>query len=120
MRQKDAERTNVVEKPQVLTASDLKKFKVVNDRGEDLGKIEELAIDLVSGRVAYIVASFEDKLFAIPWHAAKISHHDRKFILTISKDVLKDAPGFDKDNWPNWADPNWADHVSGYYRATIY
>jgi len=45
---------------------------VVNHQGEDLGKIEELMIDLDRGRIAYAVLSFGgflgigDKLFAFP------------------------------------------------------
>ena len=61
--------------PDFLSASTIKGDKVVNRAGEDLGKIEELMIDLQDGRVAYAVLSFGgflgmgDKLFAIPWKA---------------------------------------------------
>ncbi|MCO5381646.1 MAG: PRC-barrel domain-containing protein [Methanosarcina barkeri] len=61
------------ENPQFLSASTIKGDKVVNRAGEDLGKIEELMIDLEDGRVAYAVLSFGgflgmgNKLFAIPW-----------------------------------------------------
>jgi sporulation protein YlmC with PRC-barrel domain len=46
---------------------------VVNARGEDIGKIDEIMIDIPTGRIAYAVLSFGgflgmgDKLFAIPW-----------------------------------------------------
>jgi sporulation protein YlmC with PRC-barrel domain len=36
----------------VLTASTLKGDKVVNHKGEDLGKIEEIMLDLDHGRIA--------------------------------------------------------------------
>jgi len=42
----------------VLTASTLKGDKVVNHTGEDLGKIEEIMLDLDHGRIAYAVLSF--------------------------------------------------------------
>jgi sporulation protein YlmC with PRC-barrel domain len=56
----------------VLSAATLAGFKVENLTGEDLGKIENLMIDLATGRVAYAVLSFGgflgfgDKFFAIP------------------------------------------------------
>ena len=59
----------------VLSASSLKGDNVVNHQGEDLGKIEEIMIDLDRGRIAFAVLSFGgflgmgDKLFAIPWEA---------------------------------------------------
>jgi hypothetical protein len=31
----------------------------------------------------------------------------------MTREKLEQAPGFDKDNWPEAADPNWDTHV--YY-----
>ncbi len=92
--------------PEFLSAGTIKKDKVVNRAGEELGKIEELMIDLEKGRIAYAVLSFggflgmADKLFAIPWQALSLRVHDHAFTLDIPKDVLEKAEGFDKDNWP--------------------
>ncbi|MGH9398305.1 MAG: PRC-barrel domain-containing protein [Terriglobia bacterium] len=91
----------------VLAASTLTGDKVVNLQKEDLGKIEDLMIDLESGRIAYAVLSFGgflglgDKLFAIPWSALKIDTVEKQFILNVNKELLKQAPGFAKDHWPN-------------------
>ncbi len=92
--------------PDFLSANTLKGDKVINAAGEDLGKIEELMIDLENGRIAYAVLSFggflglADKLFAIPWQALRLKLHDHAFVLDVSKDVLEKAEGFDKDKWP--------------------
>ena len=100
--------------PKVLTASTLLGDKVTNSKGEDLGKVEEIMLDLEGGRVAYVVLSFgrvnwmpNNKLFAVPWEALTISFHDKKFILNVSKETLKSAPGFDRDKWPDVADFSW-------------
>ena len=100
--------------PKVLTASTLKGDKVTNAKGEDLGKVEEIMLDLERGRVAYVVVSFgrvnwmpNNKLFAVPWEALSLSFHDKKFILNVSKEALKSAPGFDRDKWPEVADFGW-------------
>jgi sporulation protein YlmC with PRC-barrel domain len=105
----------------VLSASTLKGDDVVNRSGEDLGKIEDLMIDLDRGRVAYAVLSFGgflgmgDKLFAIPWEALTIDTASKRFVLNISKELLERAPGFDKNNWPDMADPAWGVELYGYY-----
>jgi sporulation protein YlmC with PRC-barrel domain len=52
--------------PKVLTASTLKGDKVTNANGEDLGKVEEIMLDLERGQVAYVVLSFGRGLF--PYH----------------------------------------------------
>lgn len=100
--------------PRVLAASTLKGDKVTNAKGEDLGKVEEIMIDLEKGKIAYVVLSFgrvnwmpNNKLFAVPWEALSISFHDKKFVLNISQETLKNAPGFDRDRWPDVADFGW-------------
>ena len=45
-------------RPRALSASTLIGDGVVNTQGEDLGKIEEIMLNIHSGRVAYAVLSF--------------------------------------------------------------
>lgn len=112
--------------PKVLSADTLTGDKVVNHQKEDLGKIEHLMIDLANGRIAYAVLSFGgflgmgDKLFAIPWSALTVDTVEKQFILNVDKEVLKRAPGFDKDDWPNMADRSWGTKVFTYYGAKPY
>ena len=35
--------------------------------------------------------------------------------VNVDKEVLKDAPGFDKDHWPTMADSTWATDVYKFY-----
>ncbi|MBP6490514.1 MAG: PRC-barrel domain containing protein, partial [Thauera sp.] len=56
-----------------------------------------------------------EKLFAVPWSAMTLDRNQRCFVLDVSKDRLKDAPGFDKDVWPDMADPEWTAKVHTYY-----
>ncbi|HZW02363.1 MAG TPA: PRC-barrel domain-containing protein [Anaerolineaceae bacterium] len=108
-------------RPEVLSATTLIGDQVVNTRGEDLGKLEEIMIDLFSGRVAYAVLSFGgflgigSKLFAIPWSALTVNTRDKNVVLDIEKSVLENAPGFDKDNWPKTTDENWLIGIYEYY-----
>jgi sporulation protein YlmC with PRC-barrel domain len=110
----------------VLAADTLTGDKVVNLQNEDLGKIEHLMIDLGTGRIAYAVLSFGgflgmgDKLFAIPWSALTVDTLEKRFILQVDKELLKRAPGFDKEQWPNMADRAWGTQVFKYYGAKPY
>jgi sporulation protein YlmC with PRC-barrel domain len=106
--------------PDFLSASTLKGDKIVNAAGDDLGKIEELMIDLRDGRLAYAVMSFGgflgmgDKLFAIPWQAFRLKLHDHALVLDVPKETLEKAEGFDKDNWPITS-REWLSTVYSYY-----
>ena len=116
----------VAEVPTVLAADTLMGEKVVNLQKEDLGTIEHLMIDLQSGRVAYAVLSFGgflgmgDKLFAIPWSSLALDTVERRFVLNVDKARLTNAPGFDKDHWPNMADRTWGTTVYAYYGVKPY
>jgi len=105
----------------VLSGSSLKGDKVVNYKGEDMGTIEEIMIDLDRGRVAYAVLSFGgflglgDKLFAIPWQAFSVDTTNKQLVLNADKELLEKAPGFDKNNWPDMADLSFGSTLYGYY-----
>jgi sporulation protein YlmC with PRC-barrel domain len=111
---------------QVMSASSLAGDRVKNRAGEDLGKIDEIMIDIPRGRVAYGVLSFGgmlgigNKLFAVPWGALMLDEDNKQFILDIDKSRLESAPGFDKDNWPDMADPTWGSQIYNYYRVEPY
>jgi len=106
---------------QVLSAGSIASDKVVNLEGETLGNIEDIMIDIRDGRVAYAVLAFGgfmglgDKLFAIPWSALKVDEDNKCLVLNVDKQKLKQAPGFDKDNWPDMADPTWSNSIRDYY-----
>lgn len=106
---------------QLLPASTIEGTAVQNAAGEDLGEINELMIDLEKGRIAYAVLSFGgflgmgDKLFALPWEALNIGPDGDVFILNVPREKLDNAPGFDKDNWPDMADSSWGETVHTYY-----
>ena len=108
-------------KRHVMSASTLTRDSVVNSKGEDLGTIEDIMIHLDSGRIAYAVLSFGgilgigDKLFAVPWEALTLDEDQKHFILNVDKDFLEAAPGFNKDNWPDMADPQFKSRVYTYY-----
>lgn len=110
--------------PKVISATTVEGDHVENMEGEDLGKIEEIMIDLDEGSVAYAVLSFGgflgigDKLFAVPWQALSKKPDSHSFILNVDKEVLEKAPGFNKDAWPGTHEEDVRDFVaeiSDYY-----
>jgi sporulation protein YlmC with PRC-barrel domain len=110
--------SNIVKSDEVIGRS------VKNADRTNLGKIEEIVLDKITGQVHYVVLSFGgimgmgDKYFAIPWKAISFSPEDKCFILNVSKDTLKDAPGFDKDHWPDMVQEQWRSFDT-YYASSI-
>ena len=113
--------TNINKTRNTLSATTLIGDPVVNRNGENLGKIEDLMIDPERSRVSYAVLSFGgflgmgNKLFAVPLQAMRLSREDKRFVLDVDKERLKNAPGFDKDQWPDFADPAYNTKLYSYY-----
>jgi len=107
----------------LLSAATIIGDSVRNLTGEDLGEIEELMIDTQDGCIRYAVLSFGgilgvgDKLFAVPWNALQLRTEEHAFILDVKKEQLEKAPGFDKDNWPDMADPAFVSMIHSYYNT---
>jgi len=95
--------------------------KVINEAREYLGKIEDVIIDTRTDQVAYVILSFGgvmgigDKHFAVPWKAIHYAPGEQCAVLNIDKDRLRNAPGFDKGNWPDMADPEFANRIREHY-----
>ncbi|HVS03656.1 MAG TPA: PRC-barrel domain-containing protein, partial [Thermoanaerobaculia bacterium] len=74
------------ETPRVLSANTIIGDDIHNPRGEKLGEIKELMIDVDQGRVAYAVLSFGgflgmgDKLFAIPFESLRLDATKEHFL----------------------------------------
>ncbi|MBZ0114267.1 MAG: PRC-barrel domain-containing protein [Thermoanaerobaculia bacterium] len=110
----------------VLSATTLIGDDVKNTTGDTLGKVEEIMLDLGSGSIRYAVMSsggflgIGDHYFAVPWRALQVDTADHCLILDVSPEKLKGAPGFDKDDWPDFADPTFGKTVYTYYGQPTY
>lgn len=110
----------------IQKASDLIGKDVTNSSNENLGELEDIVFDADSGRILYGVLSFGgflglgDKLFAIPASSLRLSPDFKNFVLNVDKEQLKGATGFDKQQWPNFADERWATTTYKFYNQTPY
>lgn len=107
--------------PSLMGADTLIGEDVYNRQDEDLGDIKEIMLDMRGGQIAYAVLSFGgwlgmgDKLFAVPWQALELDTVNKRFLLDVSKDHLKNAPGFDQDNWPDMASAEFTTQLHSFY-----
>ncbi|MBU0911064.1 MAG: PRC-barrel domain-containing protein [Gammaproteobacteria bacterium] len=107
--------------PGLMGAETLIGNDVYNHHDDKVGDIKEIMLDMNGGKVSYAVLSFGsflgmgEKLFAVPWSALILDTENKRFKLDIDKDRLDNAPGFDKDNWPDMADNSWRELIHSYY-----
>jgi sporulation protein YlmC with PRC-barrel domain len=116
-----------------MRMSELIGLAVQNKAQEDLGKIEDVVVDLDTGKIRYAAVSMGgflgigDKLFAVPFHAITFRTHrddgvlvdttERIAVVNINKETFDNAQGFDNDNWPNLADRRWQELNDRPYRT---
>jgi sporulation protein YlmC with PRC-barrel domain len=95
------------EQARFIPTSRLTQYDVINKKGQDMGQVQNFIVDMVAGRIAFVIVSFEgflgisDKWFAMPWALMTWSVEHKKFILDMPKETLEKAPGMDKNKWPD-------------------
>lgn len=105
----------------VVKSSEVLGVEVKSMSREKLGSINDMVIDKASGKVKYVVLdfggflSFGNKFFAIPWGLFTYDTVEDCFLIKLDKEQLNNAPGFDKDHWPNFADQAFIGTLDKYY-----
>ncbi len=95
-----------------ILGSNLIGKNVKNTQGEDIGEVKDIMLDS-KGKVRYVAVAYGgflgvgDKMHAVPLSAFQFKRDkdmffdDTELILNVSKEQLKDEPGFDANNWPD-------------------
>ena len=118
-------RTSKPSPPQAMSLSTLLGNQVVDRAGQEVGRIQDLMVDPKDCRVTYAVMSLGgafgvgDKLFAVPWISLELDPDKDRFVLDVDRERLKEAPGFDKDDWPNMSSTYWGTDVPKFYGAKL-
>ncbi|WIG55334.1 MAG: hypothetical protein OJF61_001120 [Rhodanobacteraceae bacterium] len=100
-----------------LSASTLVGAEVRNPQDESLDDVKDVMVDSASGKIAYGVLGIGTKMFAIPWDAFRVDPEKERLVLDVSRERLKDAPGFDSNHRPNFADPEYASQIGRHYTS---
>ena len=111
---------------QTIPASTIVGTHVQNWDGENLGLISEVMINKMHGDVAYLVLSYPgdygtkwpNKRFAVPFDAIAMRPigGNVDYILNTDPEFLMKAPGFDANDWPDFADEKFHSVLKDYYK----
>lgn len=105
----------------LISADRVNGTDVVNTAGEKLGKIEDVAIEKVSGDVAYAILSFGGllgigaKYHPVPWKLLKYDTAQRAYVIPMNKDDLEQAPMIDETELSGWNDQLSRDSIHRFY-----
>jgi sporulation protein YlmC with PRC-barrel domain len=94
------------QEPYFTTADSLIGDKVVNAKGDELGEIDAIMLDVQNGRIAYAVLSsggflgMGEKRFAIPWGALILDTENSVIVLDVERNALKEVLDLGKNSRP--------------------
>lgn len=102
--------------------------KLFDKNGQHIGAIKDTILDTKTGKVAYVVISFDDEyinkgdqLTMVPWTLLRQSEKDTPgYVLHADKTKLEGATFFAPNAWPNMDDFTWNKEVYDYYAVSLY
>jgi hypothetical protein len=96
---------------------------VFNQAREKIGRIEDIAIDKRTGKVAYAILTFGgflgmgDKHQPLPWSVLTYDTNLRGYVVDITQEFLALAPKLEVSELSGWDDSEKRDAFYGYFAA---
>jgi hypothetical protein len=106
----------------LISSEDVEGTAVFDHADKQIGSVDHLMIDKISGRVIYAVLSFGGFLglnhshYPLPWAKLRFDREVNGFRTDITAQQLRDAPDF-SDN--GYSDRNWDKKVHAYYDTAM-
>lgn len=105
----------------LIPAGRVKGTKVFGASGDHLGEVEDVAIDKVSGQVAYALIAFGGFLglgehyHPLPWSMLTYDLDKGGYVVPVGKAELEGAPKFDRSRLSGWDDAEARSAILEYY-----
>lgn len=98
-------------------------LNVHNNQDESIGAVEDIVIDLASGRVVAVIVSsggflgMGESLNAVPPDKLQYGPEEETLRLDMTKEALREAPRFTAGEWPDFSDKNTTDGMNRAYQS---
>jgi sporulation protein YlmC with PRC-barrel domain len=109
----------------LVRSSQVMGLQLKDSAGQTIGEVKDVVLDRAQGTIAFVVVDFSDdvanagdKLFAVPWESLKPGADHGVFTVNMTRDKLDKAPGFEKNQWPDFSDSAQAAEIRRFYGAS--
>lgn len=119
--QQTAERADTKVAHPLISAQRVNGSDVFNQSYEKIGQIEDVAIDKITGKVAYAILSFGGflglggKHQPLPWSVLNYDADHGGYVVPITEEFLALAPKLDVSELSGWDDSPQRDALHAYY-----
>lgn len=102
---------------------------VLDAEGRKIGDIKDVVFDPNRGQVAYAVVGFGGlmglgtRYYAIPWnvlHQPQPARPGDRFVINMTKEQMRNAPSFERNQWPDMASAAWHRDIARFYAQAPY
>jgi hypothetical protein len=96
---------------------------ICDPSGKEIGSIDHLMIDPVTGQARYAVVDFCGFMclrpghHAVPWSALRFDESNRRYETKVTEKLLEEAPEFSD---ASWTDRDWETRIHRHYSAPPY
>jgi hypothetical protein len=107
----------------LISSEDVQGTTVFDANGNEIGAIDHLMIDKVSGNVRYAVMSFGgfmglgQRHYPLPWSSLTYDRDREGYLTNVTQQQLIEAPEYTDDKW---SDRDWESRIHEHYRAEPY
>src|SRR5437868_4180189 len=108
----------------LISAAKVEGTDVYNQRGDELGEVDDIMIDKISGKVAYAVVTFGGFLGmgqqrrALPWSVLTYDGHLDGYVVNASEETLRGIPALVDE--ASYADRDWGARVHTHFGVPPY
>ena len=95
----------------LIAADQVEGTTIYNPAGDNLGSVEDVMIDKVTGKIAYAVVGFGgflgigDRHYPLPWEKLKYDTNMGGYVVDLDKRMLEGAPSYSDTDTVGWEDP---------------
>jgi sporulation protein YlmC with PRC-barrel domain len=110
----------------LIAADQVQGTTIYNPNGDNLGSVEDVMIDKVTGKIAYAVVGFGGFLgignrhYPLPWEKLSYDPSMGGYVVDLDRSVLEGAPSYADNDAVAWNDRAWDEQVYDYYGARPY
>jgi hypothetical protein len=111
--------------PRLTVAGTLYGAELRDARGEVLGTVSDVLLDLACGRIAYLLLAtggfvgLGERYLTVPWTAVGRDQHGG-LVLERPRAAFETGPAFEREQLPWMPTPGWHRFVHAHYRSPPY
>jgi PRC-barrel domain len=108
------------ETDRLISSDKVEGTSVYNRNGDNIGTINHLMIDKISGQVEMSTGGFlgiGESDSPVPWDSLVYDENLGGYVIDADRARLEQAPRFTSNAQPNWSDRSYADRVDEYWQV---